>query len=260
MILKPKSYDLTCYHDISYTTHQQDISQCFPKTYQLTISALHLNNSQLIKEKVYIITVKNIPLRGTDALIFWGFMFGSVGICLICCCLEEQKVLCFRERTQVSQASVSEGKDPRTQIHNFLLQYRATPHATTEKAPSEMLFNRRIKTKLPHHFSQVETEEQLNTRVLHDQKKLRQKQYFDSNKKAKEKNIQVGDKVLIRQQKTRARDKNQLKKVPERPKALVPSWEKKRKPKISNYAEFDIEIDSDVRYLLPPAEFPEGPA
>ncbi|MEM9569633.1 MAG: hypothetical protein AAF900_01635 [Bacteroidota bacterium] len=102
MILKPKSYDLTCYHDTSYAPHEEDISQCFPKTYQFTISALHLNNSQLITEKVYSITVKNISLSGTDKLILGALMLSSVSFCLVSCCLVEKKDSCFRNRTQVS--------------------------------------------------------------------------------------------------------------------------------------------------------------
>ena len=36
--------------------------------------------------------------------------------------------------------STVEGKDPRSTLNTFLLQYRSTPHATTEKSPAELLF------------------------------------------------------------------------------------------------------------------------
>ena len=113
MILKPKNYDLTCYHGASHVVYDQDMYQCFPKTYQFTISALHLSNSQLIKEKVYSITVKNVPLSKTDKLILGGLMFGTLGgIYLISCCLAKQRVLCFRQQPQISQASVSKEMQP----------------------------------------------------------------------------------------------------------------------------------------------------
>ena len=35
------------------------------------------------------------------------------------------------------------------QLYHFLRNYRATPHATTDKAPAELLFGRKMRTKLP---------------------------------------------------------------------------------------------------------------
>ena len=49
--------------------------------------------------------------------------------------------------------SVAENKDPKAQLYDFLMQYRATPHSTTKISPTEMLFNRKIQTKLPQIFS-----------------------------------------------------------------------------------------------------------
>ena len=35
------------------------------------------------------------------------------------------------------------------QIYRFLRNYRATPHSTTGKTPAELLFGRKMRTKLP---------------------------------------------------------------------------------------------------------------
>ena len=40
------------------------------------------------------------------------------------------------------------------------------------------------------------------TRKLHDQKKLKQKKYFDEKHKARPKHVKPGDRVLIKQKKT----------------------------------------------------------
>lgn len=106
MILKPTSYDLACYYKTLQTGYEENMYQCFPKTYQFTVSALSLdNNSWLIKEKAYSITVKNISLSKTDTLILGGLMFGTLSICLIGCYLvEKKKALCFCQRRQVTQA------------------------------------------------------------------------------------------------------------------------------------------------------------
>ena len=72
-----------------------------------------------------------------------------------------------------------EGKDPRAELYKYLLHYRATLHTNTEKSPAEMLFGRRLQTKLPDIFESIEIDEQKKTRDLHDQKKLKQKYHFD---------------------------------------------------------------------------------
>ena len=40
-------------------------------------------------------------------------------------------------------------KNWKKEVNVFLLNYRATPHLTTNKPPSKLLFNRVINTKLP---------------------------------------------------------------------------------------------------------------
>ena len=72
-----------------------------------------------------------------------------------------------------------EGKDPRAELYKCRLHYRAILHTTAEKSPAEMLFGRRLQTKLPYYFKSNKTDEQKKTRDLHDQKKLKQKYYFD---------------------------------------------------------------------------------
>ena len=94
-----------------------------------------------------------------------------------------------------------EGKDPHAELYKYLLHYRATPQTTTEKSLAEMLFSRRLQTNLPYIFESNETDEQKKTRDLHDHKKVKQKYYFAKKRMAKPKEINVGDKVLVRQKK-----------------------------------------------------------
>ena len=173
-------------------------------------------------------------------------------------------------------AFIADGKDPQKEMSNFLLQYRAAPHTTTEKSPAEMLFQRKIRTKLPFSFNQdEETVSQKQTRKLHDEKKNKQKEYFDKHHGAKTKDIKVGDSVLIAQQKStinppfdpkpyivsdvkgnkitsrrdaqiKIRDKNKLKVLSARRKELQPSWEKSTISPVHDYNSFDIEFEINV--------------
>ena len=71
--------------------------------------------------------------------------------------------------------SVIDGKDPKLEIFNYLLQYRATPHTTTGLSPAEMLFGRKIHTKLPRISVPKESEVDKDVRKKHDRKKLKAK-------------------------------------------------------------------------------------
>ena len=149
----------------------------------------------------------------------------------------------------------AENKDPKKELSRFLLQYRATPHLTTGRSPAEMLYNRKIRTKLPSFDISKETKDRSRIRQQHNDKKMRQKRYFDKRRKATDKPVKVGDQIMIKQEKSTTkppfnpdpfkvtsvvgnritaanrdkrvvRDKNQVKVVHQRPDALKPSWER----------------------------------
>ena len=170
----------------------------------------------------------------------------------------------------VTHTASVEGKDPSVELYKYLLHYRATRHTTTEKSPAEMLFGRRLQTELPYIFESNETDEQKKTRDLHDQI-IEQKYYFDKKRMVKPKEINASGKVIVRQKKcttkppfnpkpltvkqtignqvhaikkdgtVKVRDKNQPKKVKERPQHLCPTWEKSVSRSSADYFNFDIE-------------------
>ena len=155
------------------------------------------------------------------------------------------------------------------------MQYRATPHSTTEMSPAEMLFGRRIKTKLPHVSTQEETLQQKETRQIHDRKKQEQKKAFDKHHHARPKSIAPGDQVLLKQKKTtikppynpepftveevngnrltlsnngttRIRDKNKVKLVPRRLASFTTN-------KVRTTAKEEMDFDIDMRKIRAPA-------
>ena len=104
--------------------------------------------------------------------------------------------------TKAIRSSHAERRDWRKDLYLFLLNYRATPHSTTGFAPSELLFNRKIKTKLPQ-LTVSNSQSDIDSKVKRNDKqaKERMKSYADKKSRAKVSDIKVGDIVLIRQRK-----------------------------------------------------------
>ena len=103
--------------------------------------------------------------------------------------------------TKTVRAARIEDKDWKKELYKFLLNYRATPHTTTGFSPSELLFNRQIKVKLPQVVAVPDQNKDQILRQKDDQAKKKMKQYADMKRKAKDSTIQVGDTVLVRQRK-----------------------------------------------------------
>ena len=72
-----------------------------------------------------------------------------------------------------------ERKNWKEELYYFLLNYRATPHTTTERTPSELLFNRIIKTKLPQ---VIKSRVPRSLKTKNAQRKSQCKRYADKNK------------------------------------------------------------------------------
>ena len=107
------------------------------------------------------------------------------------------KLLC-----KLIHTAIVKGKDPKRELHNYFLQYRATPHTTLGKSPAEVLFRRKIQTELPQYHPTSHTKESKDMRTHHNNKKLLQKALFDKRYKIQPKPVYVGDKVLLTQVKS----------------------------------------------------------
>ena len=101
------------------------------------------------------------------------------------------------KRLQIAQA---ENKPWKREMNTYLLASRSIPHATTGISPAELLFSRKLRTKLPV------LEERPNSAVTEvrdrdAEKKGQSKIYVDGRRNAKESDLQLGDQVLVRQEK-----------------------------------------------------------
>lgn len=99
------------------------------------------------------------------------------------------------KRIKIAQG---EGRDWKSELEKFLIMYRSTAHTTTGVCPSELLFGRKIRTKLPELLDYRIDDYEVRDRDA--EKKEKGKIYADMRRGACESDIHAGDKVLVRQE------------------------------------------------------------
>lgn len=99
------------------------------------------------------------------------------------------------KRIRIAQA---ESKDWKKEIRKYLFAYRTTPHSTTGVSPAELMFRRKLRTKLP----QVENlqknvfDEEMRDKDVYS--KYRNKLYVDEKRGAVDCDLEPGDSVLLK--------------------------------------------------------------
>lgn len=96
------------------------------------------------------------------------------------------------------------GQDWKHVLCQYILSYHATPHSTTGRSPSELMFGRRIRSKLPQLPKSVHTDE--DVRDYDKLQKEKGRMAANLKRRAHESEIKVGDRVLMK----RTRKENKL--------------------------------------------------
>ena len=102
------------------------------------------------------------------------------------------------------RAAHAEGKNWREELNRFLLAYRSTPHSTTGKSPAELLFRRKLTSKMPELVNVEEEEVEVSDQAVRDrdtQRKQFNKDYVDKKFHARDRNVREGDSVLLEKKK-----------------------------------------------------------
>ncbi|PFX27132.1 Uncharacterized protein K02A2.6 [Stylophora pistillata] len=108
-----------------------------------------------------------------------------------------------QNRTLMKSVQIAhiEGKDWRQELQTFLTAYRSTPQMTTGATPFYMMFGREMRSKLPDLLREAPiTNEEVRDRDW--SRKLSQKEYVDAKRIAVASEVEVGDKVLLKNSKT----------------------------------------------------------
>eukprot|EP00112_Aurelia_sp_Birch-Aquarium-sp1_P025235 Seg83.4 transcript_id=Seg83.4/GoldUCD/mRNA.D3Y31 product="putative protein K02A2.6" protein_id=Seg83.4/GoldUCD/D3Y31 len=86
--------------------------------------------------------------------------------------------------------------------HEPSTPYRTTPHSTTGVPPSQLLFNRKIRGKLPMlNKGSKTTNRHREAKVQNERHKEQSREYGNRRRNAKNSNIEVGDTVSVKQRK-----------------------------------------------------------
>jgi hypothetical protein len=92
-------------------------------------------------------------------------------------------------------------KDLNQEIERLLRTYRSTPHSTTNKSPSELLFGYSRTSRLPELFEEANSSPAHQQARKEDQKaKAKMKKHGDKRLHARKSSLQIGDKVLLNRQ------------------------------------------------------------
>ena len=106
---------------------------------------------------------------------------------------------------KIFQTAGVEREEPYLRLNNYLMQFRATPHATVKKCPVELLFGRRFNTKLPDlRTNPAKERKDIKEAKKEDElAKQRMKKYKDGSRHVKEHDIKGGDLVISKRKTTK---------------------------------------------------------
>jgi len=107
--------------------------------------------------------------------------------------LVESSMKSIKKRLQIA---VTTGKDWGSELHKYLFSYRNTPHPATGKSPAELLFGRKLRTKLPMYDNDSKLDD-IQVRQHDAEYKAKVKEYTDRKRKAANSSISIGDEVLL---------------------------------------------------------------
>ncbi|XP_030760720.1 uncharacterized protein K02A2.6-like [Sitophilus oryzae] len=88
-------------------------------------------------------------------------------------------------------------QDYKAEIQKFIMMYNVTPHGTTDKSPSELLFQRRIRDKIPSIVDIMGNTSMRKHKMQIWRIRKKGKRREDESRGAKQDYIRTGDKVVI---------------------------------------------------------------
>ena len=172
--------------EIMRFTTSDKIIDCLEKiftTHSLPLSVASDNGPQFTSE-VFEQYLEDCGIQHRKTTPLWPQANGKV----------ERQNASLLKRMRIAQA---EGKEWKKEVRKYLVAYRSTPHTTTGISPAELLFGRKMRTKLPEFREESVASE---VRDRDSEMKAKAKLYTYKKKNAKPSALIPGDKVLLKQE------------------------------------------------------------
>ena len=103
---------------------------------------------------------------------------------------------------KTTHAAIEEEKNPKVKVRRRVLNFRNTPYPNTGVAPSQLLMNRPIGTRIPQLIKNSSNSKSQEARLKDQETRSVRKNKLDLRKTAKNKDVLVVDKVLVSQRKS----------------------------------------------------------
>ena len=172
--------------EIMRSTTSEKVIECLEKIFTThgLPQSLRSDNGPLFRSEVFERYLEDNGLEHRKTTPLWPQANGEV----------ERQNKSLLKRMKIAQA---EGKDWKKEVRKYLVAYMSTPHTTTGVSPAELLFGRKMRTKLPE-LREESIESEMRDRD--GEMKAKAKQYADKKRNAQESDLAPGDKVLVKQE------------------------------------------------------------
>ena len=172
--------------EVMRSTTSERVIECLEKvftTHGLPLS-IRSDNGPQFRSEVFEQYLEDNGIEHRKTTPLWPQANGEV----------ERQNRSLLKRMRIAQA---EGKEWKKEVRKYLVAYRSTPHSTTGVSPAELLFCRKVRTKLPE-LREESTESEMRDRD--SEMKAKAKQYADKKRNVQESDLTPGDKVLVKQE------------------------------------------------------------
>ena len=172
--------------EVMRSTTSEKVIECLEKIFTThgLPQSLRSDNGPQFRSEVFEQYLENNGIEHRKTTPLWPQANGEV----------ERQNRSLLKRMKIAQA---EGKEWKTEVRKYLVAYRSTPHTTTGVSPAELLFGRKMRTKLPE-LKEESTESEMRDRD--GKMKAKTKWYADKKRNAHESYLAPGDQVLVKQE------------------------------------------------------------
>ncbi|PFX28921.1 Uncharacterized protein K02A2.6 [Stylophora pistillata] len=172
--------------EVMRSTTSEKVIECLEKIFTThgLPQSLRSDNGPQFRSEIFERYLEDNGIQHRKTTSLWPQANGEV----------ERQNKSLLKRMKIAQA---EGKEWKKEVRKYVVAYRSTPHTTTGVSPAELLFGRKMRTKLPE-LKEESTESEMRDRD--GEMKAKTKWYADKKRNAQESYLAPGDQVLAKQE------------------------------------------------------------